>query len=169
MQDNSKIKAPNIETMYKIMLIKLEGLLSSEQDWLANISNATALLYTNLDNVNWAGFYFLKNGELVLGSFQGKTACTRIKLGSGVCGTAVEEKKTMLVTDVSTFEGHIACDCATKSELVVPIIKDDMVYGVLDIDSPIKNRFNDIDEKYVKAFVEKLNKYIDWNNTSQGY
>lgn len=162
MQDNSKIKAPDRDSFYKIMLVRLEGLLCSEIDWLANISNAAALLYTNLDNINWSGFYFMKDGELVLGPFQGKTACTRIKSGKGVCGTAVVEMETQLVPDVHLFPGHIACDCASNSEIVVPILKDGKVYGVLDIDSPVKNRFDEIDAKYLQLYVDKLNKYIDW-------
>lgn len=163
MQDNSKINSEDREKFYKIILVRLEGLLSSESDWLANLSNAAALLYTNLDSINWAGFYFIKKEELVLGPFQGKTACTRIKPGKGVCGTAVVEMKTQLVPDVHLFPGHIACDCASNSELVVPIIKDGTVHGVLDIDSPIKSRFDEIDAKYVQLFVDKLNKYIDWD------
>jgi GAF domain-containing protein len=162
MQDNSRIKAPDRESLYKIMLVKLEGLLSSESDWLANVSNAAALLYANLEDINWAGFYFMKGGDLVLGPFQGKTACTRIKSGKGVCGTAVVEMETQLVADVHLFPGHIACDSASNSEIVVPIMKDGRVFGVLDIDSPIKNRFDEIDAKYLRLFVDKLNKYIDW-------
>ena len=162
MEDNSKINAEDRDTFYKIMLVRLEGLLSSETDWLANLSNAAALLYTNLDNINWAGFYLMKKDELVLGPFQGKTACTRIKPGKGVCGTAVVEMKTQLVPDVHKFPGHIACDCASNSEIVVPIIKNDKVYGVLDIDSPSLNRFDELDAKYFQLFVDKLNKYIDW-------
>ncbi len=168
MQDNKKITAPDKETFYKIMLVKLEGLLSSESDWLANISNAAALLYNNMDDINWAGFYLIKEGELVLGPFQGKTACTRIKIGKGVCGTAVEQKAVQLVPDVHLFPGHIACDCASNSEIVVPIIKDNVIYGVLDIDSPIKDRFDSIDAKYLEMFAAKLNKYINWSLGSQG-
>ncbi|KUO72002.1 MAG: hypothetical protein APF77_12405 [Clostridia bacterium BRH_c25] len=163
MQDNSRINVEDRDIFYKIMLVRLEGLLSSESDWLANLSNAAALLYTNLEDINWSGFYFMKKGELVLGPFQGKTACTRIKSGKGVCGTAVAEMKTQLVPDVHLFPGHIACDCASNSEVVVPVIKDGIVYGVLDIDSPTVNRFDELDAKYLQLFVDKLNKYIDWN------
>lgn len=168
MQDNKKIIAPDKETFYKILNVKLEGLLASESDWLANLSNASAHLYSNLDIINWAGFYLIKDRELVLGPFQGKTACTRIKIGKGVCGTAVAEKRTQLVPDVHLFPGHIACDSASNSEIVVPIIKDGMVYSVLDIDSPIKERFDETDQKYLEAFVQKLNKYIDWKLFSGG-
>lgn len=163
MQDNSKIISDDRDKFYKIMLVRLEGLLSSETDWLANLCNAAALLYNNLDNINWSGFYLMKKDELVLGPFQGKTACARIKPGKGVCGTAVVELKTQLVPDVHLFPGHIACDCASNSEVVIPIIKDGTVYGVLDIDSPIKERFDELDAKYLQLFVDKLNKYIDWN------
>jgi len=163
MQENSRINSEDKNIFYKIMLVRLEGLLSSETDWLANLSNAAALLYTNLPAINWSGFYLMKKEELVLGPFQGKTACTRIKPGKGVCGTAAIEMKTKLVPDVHLFPGHIACDCASNSEVVIPIIKDGTVYGVLDIDSPIKNRFDEIDAKYLQLFVDKLNKYIDWS------
>ena len=164
MEDNSRINSEDKNIFYKIMLVRLEGLLSSETDWLANVSNAAALLYSNLDNINWSGFYFMKNEELVLGPFQGKTACTRIKLGKGVCGTAAVEMKTQLVPDVHLFPGHIACDSASNSEIVVPIIKDGTVYGVLDIDSPVKDRFDELDANYLQRFVDKLNKYIDWKD-----
>lgn len=163
MQDNSRIISEDRDKFYKIMLVRLEGLLSSESDWLANLSNAAALLYTNLQDINWSGFYLAKNGELILGPFQGKTACTRIKQGKGVCGTAAVEMKIQLVPDVHLFPGHIACDCASNSEVVVPIIKDGILYGVLDIDSPTTYRFDELDAKYLQLFVDKLNKYIDWN------
>ncbi|NLK35782.1 MAG: GAF domain-containing protein [Gracilibacteraceae bacterium] len=155
MQDRDKF--------YKIMLTRLEGLLSSESDWLANLSNAAALLFTNLEDINWAGFYLMKKGELVLGPFQGKTACTRIKPGKGVCGTAAAEMKIQLVPDVHLFPGHIACDSASNSEIVIPLIKHGTVFGVLDIDSPIKNRFDELDAKYLQLFADMLNKYIDWH------
>ncbi|MFZ5351535.1 MAG: GAF domain-containing protein [Bacillota bacterium] len=167
MQNNKKITAPDKETFYKIMLVRLEGLLSSESDWLANLSNAAALLFNNLDDINWSGFYLLKGEELVLGPFQGKTACTRIQIGKGVCGTAVEKNAAQLVPDVHLYPGHIACDCASNSEVVVPIVKEGVIYGVLDIDSPIKNRFDNIDVKYLEAFTDKLNKYIDWNKVTK--
>ena len=166
MQDHSSIISADKDKFYKIMITRLEGLLSSESDWLANLSNAAALLYTNLKDVNWAGFYLMKKEELVLGPFQGKTACTRIKPGKGVCGTAAAEMRTQLVPDVHLFPGHIACDSASNSEIVVPLIKDGTVFGVLDIDSPIKNRFDELDAKYLQLFADKLNKYIDWSQIS---
>lgn len=166
MQDNSRIVSADRDKFYKIMITRLEGLLSSESDWLANLSNAAALLYTNLEDINWAGFYLMKKEELVLGPFQGKTACTRIKPGKGVCGTAAAEMRTQLVPDVHLFPGHIACDSASNSEIVIPLIKDGTVFGVLDIDSPIKNRFDELDAKYLQLFADKLNKYIDWSQIS---
>jgi GAF domain-containing protein len=162
MEDHKKITAPDKETFYKILLVKLEGLLSSEKDWLADIANASALLFNNLDNINWAGFYLYKGSELVLGPFQGRTACTRIKMGKGVCGTAALERKTQLVMDVHKFPGHIACDSASNSEIVVPIIKNDVLIGVLDIDSPNLQRFDETDKMYLEKFVDKLNKYLEW-------
>lgn len=163
MQNNSKIIADNKEKFYKILLVRLEGQLSSESDSMANICNSAALLFNNMEDINWSGYYFMRNGELVLGPFGGKPACSRIKIGKGVCGSAVLNKKTYLVPNVHEFEGHIACDSASNSEIVIPIIKEDIVYGVLDIDSPIINRFDETDRKYIEKFVEKLNKYIDWN------
>lgn len=163
MEDHSKIPDIDKDTFYKILLVKLEGLLSSEPDWLANLSNASALLYANLKNINWSGFYLMKGQDLVLGPFQGKTACTRIKPGKGVCGTAAAEKATQVVKNVHDFPGHIACDGASNSEIVVPILSGDRVVGVLDIDSPIFERFDEKDAAYLEKFVGKLNKYIDWS------
>lgn len=162
MQKNAKITADTKENFYKILNIKLEGLLSAEKDSLANLCNSAAHLYMNMDDINWAGFYIMRNGELVLGPFGGKTACTKISIGKGVCGSAARDKKVYVVPNVHEFEGHIACDCASNSEIVVPIIKDNVLYGVLDIDSPIINRFDDVDRIYLEKYVDKLNKYIDW-------
>lgn len=152
------------EERYKYMLVLLRGQLSSEENDLANISNATGIIMTSMDRLNWAGFYILRGEELVLGPFQGLPACNRIKIGEGVCGKAVEEKKVQRVADVNEFPGHIACDTASQSELVVPIIKNDKVYGVLDLDSPEKERFTELEEKYAIKFVKELNKYINWEN-----
>ncbi|MDI6618715.1 MAG: GAF domain-containing protein [Clostridiales bacterium] len=161
MGGGKKINVPDKDTFYRIMLVKLEGLLSSESDWLANLCNASALLFQNLDDINWAGFYLLKDGELVLGPFQGRTACTRIKPGKGVCGTAAYEKRSVLVENVHEFPGYIACDDASNSEIAVPIISNGYVMAVLDIDSPRFSRFDEMDEKYLKKFAEKLIMYID--------
>jgi len=148
----------------KYMQILLKGQVSSEKDDLANISNASGIIMACVDNLNWSGFYLMKSGELVLGPFQGLPACNRIQVGKGVCGTAVKEESTQLVPDVHLFPGHIACDSASNSELVVPIIKDGRVYGVLDLDSPIKNRFEEIHKEYFEKFVQTLNEYINWEN-----
>lgn len=163
MEDHKKITAPDRDSFYKILIVKLEGQLSSESDWLANLANASALLYQNLDDINWAGFYLNKGNELVLGPFQGRTACSRIKMGKGVCGTAASAKTVQVVENVHTFSGHIACDSASNSEVVIPIISDGGVAGVLDIDSPILKRFDQKDADYLQKFVDKLNKYIDWS------
>ena len=124
------------------LLRELKALLEYETDMIANAANMSALIYQNIPNLNWVGFYFLKGNELVLGPFQGKVACTRIMLGKGVCGTAFKEKKVFNVPDVHLFEGHIACDSASRSELVVPLYKGSLGIGVLDVDSPLVNRFD---------------------------
>ncbi|PKR79296.1 histidine kinase [Halalkalibacillus sediminis] len=148
------------EENYQLLSKQLDSLLEGEPDTTANLSNASALLNQFLEQVNWVGFYLMKDGELVLGPFQGLPACVRIADGKGVCGTATSEKKTMLVDDVHQFPGHIACDAQSQSEIVVPIIKDGNVYGVLDIDSPIKSRFDENDQKGLEAFVDVLKKHI---------
>ncbi|MBU3130081.1 GAF domain-containing protein [Clostridium tagluense] len=162
------IKLNGIEKMtneqkYKYMLILLEGQLSSEKNDLANLSNSAAIIKAVMDRLNWAGFYIVRENTLVLGMFQGMPACNRIQIGKGVCGTAVATKKLQRIENVNEFPGHIACDSATNSEIVIPIIKDDVVYGVLDIDSPEVGRFTELEEKYLVEFVCKLNKYIDWS------
>jgi len=167
MLNNEKILADNKENFYKMLIYRIESYLSSEKDVLANLCNTAALLYQNLEDINWAGFYIMKNGELVLGPFGGKAACTRIKIGKGVCGSAARDKKTYIVPNVHEFEGHIACDSASNSEIVVPIIKDEVLYGVLDVDSPIFNRFDEVDKYYLEKLVEKLNKYINWNEIAK--
>lgn len=156
------IKKMTQEERLKYMLILLKGQVSSEKDDLANVSNATGIIMACVDRLNWAGFYMMREDELVLGPFQGLPACNRIGLGKGVCGTAVSTREVQLVPDVELFPGHIACDAASKSELVIPIIKNDKVYGVLDLDSPEKDRFGELEEKYFIEFVNILNQYIDW-------
>lgn len=136
------------------MNVNLKALLDKE-DWLiTSLSNASALLNEYLDNINWVGFYLMQNGELVLGPFQGKSACVRIKVGRGVCGTAVSEDKTQLVPDVHQFPGHIACDSASNSEIVVPIHFGGEVVAVLDIDSPLFNRFTEEDKVALEESVK---------------
>jgi L-methionine (R)-S-oxide reductase len=120
----------------------LGGLLSGERDFVANAANTTALIFDALPDLNWAGFYFLKGGQLVVGPFQGKPACVRIAIGKGVCGTAAAQRKTIVVPDVNAFPGHIACDAASQSEIVVPLIAGNELLGVLDLDSPRLARFD---------------------------
>lgn len=156
------IRNMNDEERLKYMSMLLKGQLSSESDILANLSNASAIIMACVERLNWAGFYILRGDELVLGPFQGLPACNRIKVGNGVCGTAVATGKVQLVPDVHKFPGHIACDAASNSELVVPIIKKDKTYGVLDLDSPEKGRFTELEKEYFVKFVDILNEYIDW-------
>lgn len=147
----------------KHMLNKqLDALLEGETNRIANLSNASALLFEQLSEINWAGFYLWKDSEneLVLGPFQGKVACVRIENGSGVCGTAFKEQKTYLVKDVHEFPGHIACDAASESEIVVPLTKDGIQIGVLDIDAPIKNRFTEEDQEIIEEFASVLLKHL---------
>ncbi|WP_245592061.1 GAF domain-containing protein [Clostridiisalibacter paucivorans] len=140
----------------------MSGVISEESDWIASTSNAASLLGLLMDDINWAGFYFHRKKELILGPFQGRPACTRIPIGQGVCGTAAETLETQVVPDVNKFPGHIACDIESQSEIVIPIVNDEKLIGVLDIDSPTKNRFDQQDKKYLEEFVEILNKYIKW-------
>jgi GAF domain-containing protein len=143
---------------YARLRAELAALLAGEHDLVANAANAAALLFEALPEVNWAGFYFLRDGQLVVGPFQGKPACARIPFGRGVCGTTAVERKTIVVADVHAFPGHIACDSASASEIVIPLIKDGKVVGVFDIDSPVLDRFNEEDrvglERMVAAFME---------------
>lgn len=144
------------EKIYEQLYQMAEGLFYDERDMLANMGNLSSLLYFNLSNINWAGFYLYKNGELVLGPFNGKVACTRIAMGRGVCGTAAAEKCTQIVEDVHQFPGHIACDSASNSEIVIPVFKDEKLLGVLDIDSSEKATFDTEDEKGLKKILELL-------------
>ncbi|MCM3250604.1 GAF domain-containing protein [Priestia aryabhattai] len=139
---------------------QLRALLEGESNTIANLANASALLNQFLNEVNWVGFYLMEDGELVLGPFQGLPACVRIPLGKGVCGTAAQNQKTERIEDVHAFPGHIACDAASQSEIVVPIVRDGQLLGVLDIDSPIKNRFDEIDQQYLEEFVKELTSFL---------
>lgn len=145
---------------YELLIKQLHALCEDEKDTIANLANAASLLNQFLDEVNWVGFYLWKDDELVLGPFQGLPACVRIGYGKGVCGTAIKEKKTQLVMDVHAFPGHIACDAASNSEIVVPILINDEVFGVLDIDSPVKGRFDETDQIYLEKFVKALKNYL---------
>lgn len=145
------------EKDYQLLLKQLEALTSDEKDQIANLSNASSLLNQFLPEVNWVGFYIWKEveSELVLGPFQGLPACVRIAYGKGVCGTAIKEGKTQRIADVNQFPGHVACDAASQSEIVVPLYKEDgSLYGVLDIDSPIKERFDELDQQYIEKFAD---------------
>jgi L-methionine (R)-S-oxide reductase len=133
---------------------QLTALLAGERDFIANAANTAALIWHSLPDLNWAGFYRLVGGALVLGPFQGKPACVRIPLGQGVCGTAAIRGKTVLVPNVHSFPGHIACDAASNSEIVVPLIKDDRLLGVLDLDSPKPGRFDALDQEGLERLVE---------------
>ena len=138
------------------LLTQLEALLSAETDPVANMANTAALVYNGLAGLNWAGFYLLKEGVLVLGPFQGKPACVRISVGHGVCGTAVQLRKTVLVPDVHQFPGHIACDSASQSEIVVQLIKNGVILGVVDLYSPQKGRFSQEDQVFFEKVAEIL-------------
>ena len=148
------------EEQYETVIKQLDALLTGEPNVVANLSNASALLNQFLDRVNWVGFYVTEGNQLVLGPFQGMPACVRIPFGRGVCGVAAETKTTQLVADVHQFPGHVACDSASNSEIVVPIMKEGNIIGVLDIDSPEKNRFDEVDQHYLEKFVETLLKHI---------
>ena len=138
---------------YKLMNAQLASLIEDVPHRIANMANASALLYDTLEDLNWAGFYLMENGILVLGPFQGKTACIEIRVGKGVCGTAVERGEIMLVEDVHQFPGHIACDSASNSEIVLPIHANGEIIGVLDIDSPSLARFDEEDREGLAEFV----------------
>lgn len=148
------------EKNYDLVIKQLKALVEDERNAIANLSNASALLNQFLDRVNWVGFYLMEDGGLVLGPFQGLPACVRIPLGKGVCGTAASKQETVRVEDVHAFPGHITCDAASQSEIVVPLIKDGQVIGVLDIDSPEKNRFDELDQQKLEEFVDVLVQYI---------
>ncbi|HEV7447174.1 MAG TPA: GAF domain-containing protein [Steroidobacteraceae bacterium] len=148
----------NKDADYASLADELNGLLAGEQDLVANAANTAALLFDALPGINWAGFYFLRareglESELVVGPFQGKPACVRIPVGKGVCGTAAATRKTVVVRDVHDFPGHIACDAASQSEIVVPLIKGDTLLGVLDIDSPLLSRFDDADRRGIERLA----------------
>lgn len=139
---------------------QLKSLMEDVDYDITNYANAAALLFQSLDEINWVGFYFLQGDTLLLGPFQGKTACTKIKAGKGVCGTAVATDQVQRIADVHQFPGHIACDSASRSEIVIPLHRNGTVIGVLDIDSPIENRFQEEDEEGLRAFAEILEQHL---------
>jgi GAF domain-containing protein len=142
--------------LYAQLASSLRALIEGERDEIANLANASALLYESLPDLNWAGFYLLKQGELVVGPFQGRPACVRIALGKGVCGTAAARRETIVVPDVNAFPGHIACDSASQSEIVVPMVRDGELSGVMDLDSPKLARFDAEDREGLERFVAIL-------------
>ncbi len=152
--------ASELSPSYADLLQKARSLLSGQTHAIANAANLSALIFQELPDLNWAGFYFLEDDTLVVGPFQGKPACVHIALGKGVCGTAAVTRQTQRVADVHAFEGHIACDPASNSEIVVPLIRQDQLMGVLDIDSPIRNRFSAQDQAGIEAlarvYIESL-------------
>lgn len=144
---------------YKTLIAQVQALTQGVPHEIANLANTSAAIWQAMDRINWVGFYRMEQGRLVLGPFQGKPACIEIPVGRGVCGTAVAEERSILVEDVHAFPGHIACDSASNSELVVPIFKDGRVYGVLDIDSPETGRFTDRDREGMEALVRVLENF----------
>ena len=155
-----KIAAANTATMYRDLASALEALIAGEQDPIANMANASALIFETLPDVNWVGFYRNVNEELVLGPFQGRPACIRMTFDQGVCGAAAKTREVQRVQDVNAFPGHIACDSASKSEIVVPLIRDGKLLGVLDIDSPKTARFTEEDEAGVARLGEILSRVL---------
>ena len=146
---------------YRLLHESVKGLLSAENDLIANLANIASFIYWTLPDVNWAGFYLLKGDTLILGPFVGKPACTRISIGEGVCGTCVAHGQVVKVDDTNEFEGHIACDWDTNSEIVLPLTRFGETFGVLDVDSPHANRFTDEDKAGLSAIVETINKFLE--------
>jgi L-methionine (R)-S-oxide reductase len=142
--------------LYDQLAAQLSSLLAGERDLIANAANFSSLIFHSLPDLNWAGFYFVKDDQLVLGPFQGRPACVRIEIGKGVCGTAVARRVTIIVPDVHAFPGHIACDSASNSEIVLPLMKGDRLIGVLDLDSPVFGRFDNEDENGLNQLVSVL-------------
>lgn len=155
MAEEITIAAGSKQEQYKLLLPQIKALIEGEADIIANMANITAALKQQFGWL-WVGFYLVKNDELVLGPFQGPVACTRIKMGRGVCGTAWEKSQTIIVADVDSFPGHIRCSSLAKSEIVVPLVKEKMVWGVLDIDHTAVNHFDEIDQVYLEKIIEML-------------
>ncbi|MDW4392296.1 GAF domain-containing protein [Staphylococcus saprophyticus] len=148
------------ETNYNLLEKQVSSLIEDESNLIAILSNVSALLNDSIDQINWVGFYLIENEALILGPFQGHPACVHIAIGKGVCGTAVSEEQTQLVNDVNAFPGHIACDANSKSEIVVPLRKNNQIIGVLDIDAPITSRFTDVDKNGLEQIVARIEKQI---------
>ena len=149
-------------TDYELMVEQAAQIISAEPHYVAALSNISALLFESMDRINWAGFYLMDRGSLLVGPFQGKTACIRIEIGKGVCGTAVKENRIQRVADVHSFPGHIACDSASRSEIVLPLHNNEKIVGVLDIDSPDPDRFSEADEKGLEVLAEKIGEKVDF-------
>ena len=161
-------RVPDKAALYDELARELDALLTGETDAVANAANAAAAIYHALPDVNWAGFYFLRGEELVLGPFQGQPACVRIPLGKGVCGTAAVQRRSVLVPDVEAFPGHIACDTASRSELVVPLLLGDALLGVLDLDSPALRRFDEADRDGCERLVGVIVRHLEGQLTLRG-
>ena len=155
--------------MYAELKNILEDIIVGENNFVANASNFASLLYNNMKEINWVGFYLLSTNELILGPFNGKPACVRIPYGKGVCGVAAKNRKTMMVDDVHKFPGHIACDPTSNSEIVIPLIHENILYGVLDIDSPYRNRFGQNDREHLEEFVKLLVENSDMTSLGRYY
>lgn len=153
-------KIASLEEQYVLLIKQIKSLLNKNENIISNLSNFTAALKQTFDKISWVGFYIYDGTKLYLGPFQGKVACTEINIGSGVCGTAAQLRETVIVPDVDKFPGHIACDTDSKSEIVVPIIKQDKLWGVLDLDSTSYDSFNDIDQKYLEELIRFLSTEI---------
>lgn len=153
-------KNASLEVQYVLLIKQIKSLLNKNENIISNLSNFTAALKQTFDKISWVGFYIYDGTKLYLGPFQGKVACTEINIGSGVCGTAAQLRETVIVPDVDKFPGHIACDTDSKSEIVVPIIKQDKLWGVLDLDSTSYDSFNDIDQKYLEELIRFLSTEI---------
>ncbi len=152
---------------YDLLCRQLEEFIKEDSFYIPVLSNASALLFETLPNLNWAGFYLIRDNRLVLGPFQGKSACIHIEKGKGVCGSAWESDKVLVVPDVHEFPGHIACDSQSESEIVIPLHKNDEVFGVLDIDSPLKDRFSEKDKEGLESFAKILERQIRIDNVAQ--
>lgn len=155
--------------MYDLLIKQLPHVLEGETNVITNFANFSSLLFNSMSDVNWVGFYIFTGKELLLGPFQGKPACVRLQLGKGVCGTSFAQNKTIIVQDVDKFPGHIACDADSKSEIVIPIVKNEKLYGVLDIDSPNLSRFDENDSKYLEILLNLLVEHSDIEELSKIY
>lgn len=153
-------KNVSIDQQYNLLTKQIKNLLSKNDNILSNLANLTAALKQSFDKISWVGFYLFDGNKLYLGPFQGKVACTEIKIGSGVCGTSAQKRETIIVPDVDKFPGHIACDVDSRSEIVIPIVKDGNLFGVLDLDSTGYNSFGEIDKKYLEEIINFLIKEI---------